>query len=1060
MKAIPKIFFILILFSSLNTLQSQIYYQDNFDTTEDWLISQSGQWNYSQSLGVNGSICLKSTLSEQASNDERIVNFITSPLVDFSEVIDHESIKVSWKMKMVDNGDIPSKSKVKLFISLENSPENLIQFFDNQVVAFRDEEISISSSNWTDEVGILSDAFEGQKVHFTFAHYTDEYLSESTLLVDDFKISVETFQGVQLRDIVVEPHYFYKDSFEIKGGGINRHFINGPSITSVKIQCLVNDSDVVTSTFDLNDIKPGKEFGFKFEELIALEDFDLACIKLSVIEVNGLPETNRKYDRSENCAIIYRSERKVLVEEFTSLGCGPCIDNLENHERSLFIGNGKYSAITYHTDIPIADYLYTESPEPHDNQKEFYNVFGNPFAEIDGVYSYNLKETRIQRNSEIGAPLKVHLSYDIVESNNTIDVTVNIINESSLDYLVGGEKLKIALVEDIPNEINPHIGSNNVTRTFITPYEGVVFDNVLGNSEITLEFENFEIPEVVRDYSKLNVIAYIQNNESKEVINSISSKEQETTINFTNLDFVYDLRGPEINWISLDPKITQYCENSSFTDTIVIEATNNVNLISDYFIDFYADNEIFYTHHRQQPNWSIINTDTVIFSDFELPISGDFTFFLGVRHPLDNFKYDDYSNQLYVRNPLQSNGPISLNFEDLTSEKSSKGTFIFNNKIPGITGTFGDVVIVDSLWQYYIDIPLGANLDSEVPLYVPFYNGPGTDIGDVFEFHLSQQYEVKSTDATLEFDLCYKKMRNFADPQYNEDKMEIEVSTDCGETFSVLKSFGTDSLMTAMIPFDLTSTYDPENYVPRDADEWKRIIISLKDYINETIIIRFSGERVYGTGSIACYMDNILVSSPSETIDNDGDGVFQAFDCDDNDSNNFPGNIEICDDQDNNCDGSIDEGISTILLYADTDDDGYGDPLTFIETCFPSISGFVDNGEDCNDLDPNINPTVTEIPNNGIDENCDGIDLVSAIYELANTTINIYPNPTINLINIKIEGNLDFTATIYDLNGKAIKKVTNTNQVDINSLPQGTYLLEIKDLESGQKIIERIVIGR
>ena len=50
-------------------------------------------------------------------------------------------------------------------------------------------------------------------------------------------------------------------------------------------------------------------------------------------------------------------------------------------------------------------------------------------------------------------------------------------------------------------------------------------------------------------------------------------------------------------------------------------------------------------------------------------------------------------------------------------------------------------------------------------------------------------------------------------------------------------------------------------------------------------------------------------------IDVDQDGSCNDIDCDDNDPNNYSGNIEICDGQDNDCDGLIDEELDCEGIY-------------------------------------------------------------------------------------------------------------------------------------------------
>ena len=106
--------------------------------------------------------------------------------------------------------------------------------------------------------------------------------------------------------------------------------------------------------------------------------------------------------------------------------------------------------------------------------------------------------------------------------------------------------------------------------------------------------------------------------------------------------------------------------------------------------------------------------------------------------------------------------------------------------------------------------------------------------------------------------------------------------------------------------------------------------------------------------------DSDLYGDPDQPLNvcEQPDGyVENNTDCDDSDPDNFPGNPEICDGQDNNCDGLFDcddPDLLTCVTYCrDVDVDGFGDPLDSLVDCVVP-SGFVDDCADCDDSNPNI----------------------------------------------------------------------------------------------------------
>ncbi len=92
-------------------------------------------------------------------------------------------------------------------------------------------------------------------------------------------------------------------------------------------------------------------------------------------------------------------------------------------------------------------------------------------------------------------------------------------------------------------------------------------------------------------------------------------------------------------------------------------------------------------------------------------------------------------------------------------------------------------------------------------------------------------------------------------------------------------------------------------------------------------------------------------------------------DCNDAEALSYPGNAEVCDGIDNNCDGATDEDVEGVF-YPDGDLDGFGDPLWPVAGC-ELPAGYVADNTDCDDTTDRSSPTGTETCDE-IDNNCDG----------------------------------------------------------------------------------------
>ena len=236
-------------------------------------------------------------------------------------------------------------------------------------------------------------------------------------------------------------------------------------------------------------------------------------------------------------------------------------------------------------------------------------------------------------------------------------------------------------------------------------------------------------------------------------------------------------------------------------------------------------------------------------------------------------------------------------------------------------------------------------------------------------------------------------------------------------------------------------------------------------------------QDIYLFSNINSSFDRNLVYFINDSpVDNDNDGYLNDVDCDDTNPEINPGQEEIIyngiDDDCNN--NTLDDDLDQdgYFLVDDCDDNNFEinpgqeempyndiDDDCNINTPDDDIDEdgflFVD---DCDDTNPEANPDGIEIPNNGIDEDCDGEDLITSIQILGKSYINIYPNPTSDIVFITNSDNLNLGIELIDLTGRTIYTCINCSEIKVRNLIKGTYILNVINLDLNTEVHELIIV--
>ncbi len=329
-----------------------------------------------------------------------------------------------------------------------------------------------------------------------------------------------------------------------------------------------------------------------------------------------------------------------------------------------------------------------------------------------------------------------------------------------------------------------------------------------------------------------------------------------------------------------------------------------------------------------------------------------------------------------------------------------------------------------------LPISLANNTYYNSEVLIQYQDHLSRQFGYLTESIPDQEQDSLFLNCKVSNDIHYEQIRPEAWYTFTAEKSDYTLF------FDDLTSFDEDGQ--SIFPFQniLDSTFTYSLFTRDSSNQLLDLICNQTLALEQEINNLVEGEEYFLSIRMDClnYLTDLNFKfGLSQVLDEDSDGYYSDVDCDDTNADINPIQIE-------EPYNGIDDDCNPETLDDDLDQDGFL---------------LVD---DCDDQNPDINPNATEIPNNGIDEDCDGMDGVSATHEIANVVIKIFPNPVIDILYISIDGQLNYQANLYDTKGKLIISESNQTQMNLEPNASGAYLLEIIDLNTNQKIVEKIIV--
>ena len=531
----------------------------------------------------------------------------------------------------------------------------------------------------------------------------------------------------------------------------------------------------------------------------------------------------------------FGQNRLVLVEHFTQASCGPCASQNPALKTLLDANATKVVALKYQTSWPGVDPMNAANPTEAAARVQYYGVTGVPNSVMDGSGPGSpgtiVTTTTINNRYNTAAPLNLSASHQWTAGYDSIQIGVYVANAGTATVASGAAgslKLHVAVIEE---EINyPSApGSNGETvfyqvmRKMVPDASGTSMADSWTAGQTQMFVFKVAAPSYLANLNKVAVVAFIQDNSNKSVLNAAR----------TSVQTIAGL--PDIGLNAFTAATPGLC-NGTTTPMVTIKNEGSLAITSASVA--YAINGGTPVTQNWTGSLSAGATAVVSFPQVTLP-AGTNSLVATVSSPNGTGDVNGMNNMsapliAAVLNNTPTPAPYSEGMESTSFNSIPAGHVLLYN-----TATKPLVTVVSKAQVNGLPQELGGYGQSTKSLMVDFFTMQSGAQASI----ITPKVSGITANHKLYFNHAYASYAGEA------DGLKVFVSSNCGATWTNVYDKSGTALATAA---NSTSRFFPQ------PTQWYPNTISLSQYAGQELIVKFECNSAYGNN---LWLDNFWINT-------------------------------------------------------------------------------------------------------------------------------------------------------------------------------------------------------